>query len=71
MVRADDLDGYFSAVSCFGGRGFAHAYVSKEGHGNHMDILKNAIHEWNTGSIEIYEGGGKRIYKRETGQKEE
>ena len=53
MVSVDSLDGYFSAVSCFGGTGASHAYVSAIGHGNHMDVLNRAITEWNNGIIRI------------------
>lgn len=52
MVRVDSLDGYFSAVSCFGGECVSHAYVSAIGHGNYMDVLNNAIAEWNNGIID-------------------
>lgn len=55
MVRVDSLDGYFSAVSCFGGVGCSHAYVSAIGHGNYMDVLNAAINEWNSGIIKVDE----------------
>lgn len=60
MVRVDSLDGYFSAVSCFGGKCVSHAYVSAIGHGNYMDVLNNAIAEWNNGIIEIDTGNHQR-----------
>ena len=53
MVRADSMDGYFAAVSCFGGTGCSHAYVSAVGHGNYMDVLNAAINAWNNGIIKI------------------
>ena len=56
MVRVDSLDGYFSAVSCFGGECVSHAYVSAIGHGNYIDVLNSAIAEWNNGIIEIDNG---------------
>lgn len=37
MVRVDSMDGYFSAVSCHGGKGISHAYVSSIGHGDYME----------------------------------
>lgn len=53
MVRVDDIDGYFAAVSCFGGTCFSHAYVCAKGKGNYMDVLHAAINEWNDGIIEV------------------
>ena len=53
MVRVDSMDGYFSAVSCHGGKGISHAYVSAIGHGDYMDVLNNAINEWNSGIIKV------------------
>ncbi len=60
MVRIDSLDGYFAAVSCFGGRGATHAYVSSKGHSGHMKILNRAITAWNNRDIEVYDEKGKR-----------
>lgn len=63
MVRADSLDGYFSAVSCFGGKGVTHAYVSKKGHDGYKKVLNEAISEWNNGTIVLYEGKQRVNYK--------
>ncbi len=59
MVRADSCDGYFAAVSCFGGTGASHAYVSQKGYRDYLVILGRAIKEWNDGTISIYDDSGK------------
>lgn len=53
MVRTDFLDGYFAAVSCFGGKGMSHAYVKATGFDDYKDVLNEAITKWNDGEIEL------------------
>ena len=66
MVRMDSLDGFFAAVSCFGGKLVTHAYVSAKGHGKYMDILGKAIDEWNNGTITIYKEKDRVPYDRQS-----
>ena len=59
MVRHDGIwrgkKQFFAAVSCFGGGGTSHAYVSAKGSGKYTDILQKAVSDWNAGDIDYYE----------------
>mgnify|MGYP000883105959 CR=1 FL=1 len=64
MVRVSSTDGYLAAVSCFGGKGVAHTYVSARGQDAYLKVLDKAINEWNNGTIEVYEDRKRTEHRR-------